>query len=688
MLSLWQLNCLIPAFILCFSVAAFSTVLPFCNLSVILGAISGFFGGFMKNGISVFWLLLALTGAIVFGTLLAGCSDESDLANGDLSGKSGSPGKGGSGSGSDKVEKPDPEKASELYDKLRKVIGENITTVISLNKNNATLTVLNNISITDMSKPEEGNNIYGPLSNGTGSNARSIAIGELTIPSGVKFEVNSGVKVTVENGAEIIVESATQYAPGHISLKSNGTIFDVKGKLTVTGAITVGDGAEMNVTGTGEIVFKDNKYRLDGPGHITVKSGGKALRKIGNAQPEIICSGDDDEGAFKLNGTSEFWFAKDLYALDGNDITFNGIDDGAGKGKKGFTVVAGQTMTIYGKLSMPDNVTLDVKGTVRLVHKDGDGQDRKTTQQLIFTKTIITGGATDDTVKTILDGNGRMATIAGAGSGLTVDGRVELLNNAKLIIGDGDNTVEFTSAATTTTNPATINGGKANGEAGTLELVNNDSIGLVATSKIVVNGDSKVILPNTEFGAGTYTVNGDVTINAKTRGDEIVTSTIAGNGLILGSAATALSLLTQGATVATYTFVAGGTASEKKKIVLGNGASAITVGNNDTQNAFKVKASATANIVLGTGNSIKLGNGAILELATGAKIGMFTDNTKITLGPNKTGASLGGAILTKNTGSLVDASGTLTATTATVTLTGAADGNSAISAEAVFVEGT
>jgi hypothetical protein len=219
----------------------------------------------------------------------------------------------------------------------------------------------------------------------------------------------------------------------------------------------------------------------------------------------------------------------------------------------------------------------------------------------------------------------------------------------------------------------------------TLEFNSNAaSLTLADGGSIAITGSSaKVELPHTVFGAGTYTATGEVTITAgdATPGDTLVTAAGAGNGLILGSAPTALSLLTHG-TAATYTF----TAADSKKIVLGNGATAITVGKAGTtdSNASKVSASATASIVLGTGgnatDAIKLGNGAILELENGAKIGVFTAIAAASSNGTKT--SIG--TTTKGGGNLASTLGTIAVDGSAVTLTGATAGTSVINAGLEF----
>ena len=207
------------------------------------------------------------------------------------------------------------------------------------------------------------------------------------------------------------------------------------------------------------------------------------------------------------------------------------------------------------------------------------------------------------------------------------------------------------------------------GATSTVTLADTDELALTDGGIIVVTGTGSVALLYSTFGAGTYTAAGAVTIASATAGNTIETSTTADEGLILGADDTALSLLGQGTTGATYTFVK---AESGEGVVFGNGTDAVTVGNGSTSGTSSLTASATAKIVLGTTSNatdaIRLGNGSTLVLTTGA--------------------TLSGAALTKDSASLVNDGGTLTATDADATLTGANGGASSITAAADFEEET
>jgi hypothetical protein len=279
----------------------------------------------------------------------------------------------------------------------------------------------------------------------------------------------------------------------------------------------------------------------------------------------------------------------------------------------------------------------------------------------------------------------------GATGTLTVSssGSLAVTNTKTIVVGEAPNTVTLTKATITGTAGATLVGAT-----GTLTLTNSDILSITDTGAIVVAGDGSVALPNSKFGAGTYTAAGDVTITAVTAGDTIETAATGDKGLIIGAANTALSLLTSTTTTATYTLK---NASTGRGVVFGNGAAAITVGNGTTSDTSSLEASATAKIQLGTsGNTtdaIGLGNASKLVLATGATIGVFSDtSTSVADGSGSGGASgsIGGATVTGSSSSahkLTNTTGKLVGD-AEATLTGASGGTSAITTGATLVQGS
>jgi hypothetical protein len=209
-----------------------------------------------------------------------------------------------------------------------------------------------------------------------------------------------------------------------------------------------------------------------------------------------------------------------------------------------------------------------------------------------------------------------------------------------LVIGDGTNKV--------TLDNATLKGGTADG-AGTLTLANSGVLTLATGGTIVVAGTAgKVSLPNTEFGAGTYTAAGTVTINAKTAGDEIVTSG-AGNatdGLTIGTAQTIT--LTQGTsgTAATFTLTKNG------------GTGLVTLGETSSMGTIKIPKAASSKagelkadddgfitIVAGnTSGGITLeydaGGSGSIYLVQGAKLGKSTTTNEFVAASSTPPASL------------------------------------------------
>jgi hypothetical protein len=213
----------------------------------------------------------------------------------------------------------------------------------------------------------------------------------------------------------------------------------------------------------------------------------------------------------------------------------------------------------------------------------------------------------------------------------TVPGGKTLTVTDSLVIGSAPNTVTLTKATLTA---AVGTGITADGTAGTLALDNDgDTLALAATGTIEVAGQTASInLPNTVFGAGTYTATGAVTISANaSTGDTIVTTTgetsklaLGTNGLVLGN---------KGATGATYTFNKS-TASTSNKVTLsGENAGAITIPADpaeDDVTGAKVTANLNAEIKFGTGGAITIGHkttnntgAGCLKLEGGAKIGTF-----------------------------------------------------------------
>jgi hypothetical protein len=225
--------------------------------------------------------------------------------------------------------------------------------------------------------------------------------------------------------------------------------------------------------------------------------------------------------------------------------------------------------------------------------------------------------------------------------------------------------------------------------AGTVTLSDADTFTLNDGGTIVVAGNGAVNLPNSSFGVGTFTAEGDVVITAgaENAGDTIVTGNTAEDGLIFGEdGTTAFSLLTHAADDAAATYTV-------QSVTFGNRGSAIVI-----DEGGSLDASATAKIVLLDG-TISLGAGATLVLANDATIGKFTgdgaDVASIDPATDDVSAgTVGGAAISgsKLVNGQSDDEGIFTAeqvggTSTEATLTTGEEGGSVISVNAPLVEG-
>jgi hypothetical protein len=231
-----------------------------------------------------------------------------------------------------------------------------------------------------------------------------------------------------------------------------------------------------------------------------------------------------------------------------------------------------------------------------------------------------TGGGTvvlkdDVTLTTATTVKAGVTLVVPATATLTVPAGKPATINGTLIIGAGADKVTVTKA--------TLKGGVAVG-AGTLTLINNEVLTLADTGTIVVTGTAgKVILPNTEFGAGTYKAKGVVTITALTGGDTIATpGTSAGDGLTfyVGSDATDSIALTATATAAaSYELDAVATSGEKITFGAADSKAAITIPGHGSNNAANFTVPADGTLVIGQGT-----NGGAIVLKAAAKGGILT----------------------------------------------------------------
>jgi hypothetical protein len=193
-------------------------------------------------------------------------------------------------------------------------------------------------------------------------------------------------------------------------------------------------------------------------------------------------------------------------------------------------------------LTVPAGVVLTTSGTFTTLTDD-----------------ITVSGTFNATALTVADD--KTLTVTGtlnAPAGLTVTGTV--------VIGSGSNTV--------TLDKAMVSGGTASGSTATLTIPDTETLVLADTGTIVVAGTGKVATVHTEFGAGTYRADDEVTISSLTGADTIITTNVGNKGLVVGTSGNTLSLLASTTTITTYTI----TSAAGQKVRFGNGANAVKVG--------------------------------------------------------------------------------------------------------------
>jgi hypothetical protein len=517
--------------------------------------------------------------------------------------------------------------------------------------------------------------------------------GFIIVPAG--FDASNMVR-----GTPVFIQSDS-----NVDIDLSGTVVAVNHRVTINGTATSKDSIKAS-----ELT---NKTLFVVTGGVTVSEdiGGVANINVLDETATVTVDTKDQTAAvnWDIKGTLT---AKKLPTKNagtikvGGDATFEeavtGITGTINIGKNAVfknTLATGGYLNVGGDLKVTGAATLG--GNLKV---DGAATFDSTltiTETSDFTATF--NGVTEIKGKLTSNGSSSGFKIAGTGA-VTLTAAPDITTKALGIASTGG--VYFTSI-TTGTGTGTVALAKAVLKAGNatapialaatgtgFALGTGDVLSMENNGTIVAGSTGKLELPNTVFGEGTYTAAGDVTITAKTAGDEITTAAEAGKGLILGSAATALSLLTQGGE-ATYTAVKDDTG------VVTFSAGDITVGvvgSLTTDKAASLKASATANIKLGTeGNAakaIKLGNTATLVLDEGAKIGVFTGTGKDVAAviPAGTAGTVGTAKI--SAAKLVNSNpvGTFTATddaaSAAVTLTGATDGNSSIFAGADITAGS
>jgi hypothetical protein len=442
---------------------------------------------------------------------------------------------------------------------------------------------------------------------------------------------------------------------------SNNTVTVGTGEVTIAGtdAARVREGVILNVTST-----------------LTVEDSGSAvIGTTGNTVTLALVSvteaaGDGADGSLTLAADSALTFET------GGSITAAGTGSiviGSGGNTitlieaalEGGAITAGPELTLA---ATDSPLTVETAGTVA-VAGDASIVIGAASDTVTLSNVALTGASLEDGVLNL-----------GSAVAFEAEGSIIAAGTGSVVVGSDVNTVTLTGA--------TLEGGAI--AAGSLVLADGETLTLADDGTIVVAGTATLALVHAVFNEGTFTAVGEVVIAAHdSGGDTITTSDQDGEGLILGATATALSLFGQGTSAAVYTLtaVAGG------NVRFGNDTDAIKVGHATdltTGNASTLAASATAKIVLGTTDNatdaIALGHNAVLAFTTGAKIGVFTGTPATLETGTESNGSVGGAEFgTASEGTLANDTGTLTATDANVTLTGADGGASSIAAAATFV---
>jgi hypothetical protein len=480
-----------------------------------------------------------------------------------------------------------------------------------------------------------------------GNNALAIAITGGALADGISAYINT-------DGTKILL-AATDPASGYgtgMPVSSSGTIL-AKGLSVVAsspsagellaGSVTItvpaadkGDATGLNATAGTAATIPDATYTVD-VGNSADDSGEIAL--LADNKLKIYGSTTyDGSGADAVIDTT---FDADIIAVLGALVDTDTVTFANG-------AITAATFTAAPDAAAKLQAVLNYAGETTLAAADNTG---------LASFTVPTG-------KTLVVTGAAFGTAANAV--VTVDGT--------LAVGDGTNDAILSNAVFTTA--AAPNAILGVGTSGTITLAAGDTLALANGGTVTSVGTGTLALPNSTFAEGVYTATGTVTINAITAGDTIVTGTTAGDGLVMTGA---VSLLTQGTTAATYTLKAtndglafvtfGGASAAATKVV-------IPKDGTGTRGAV-IEGSATASIVLGagtielTGEASAVAKRGYLDLAAGAKIGVFTLATAGTT--NEVVTAVGDCVVTTNkkAGSL--ASGTITAGTGGLRLEGKND---------------
>ncbi|MDR1095663.1 MAG: hypothetical protein LBL31_04685 [Spirochaetaceae bacterium] len=479
-----------------------------------------------------------------------------------------------------------------------------------------------------------------PLSVATGPyevnvSTNQVATSGTAVPATVDFEVSGTATLTLADGTLTVAKKLAVGATAKLAaaegskFATTGTgVIDVQNADSLR-ALAGAAGSALAVYLSDDVTVETNPLVIGNGLALTVADGKKLTLK------SAVSGGKSITADFANSSTGSVVLDAATPAVNGGNFEW-----AVSKAAQGLAADSGKA-----------RLTIDVNADAVL-------GDNSTTTVKLGTAVEGTG---DLTVKKTLNVSGKAFAPAALKLGTT---------GTAVIGGSGSNKV--------TLSKADLVKGTADGTAGTLTLINEETLTLADTGSIKVEGQGKLATLHAEFGLGTYTAAGEVEIAAKTAGDEIKTAATAGKGLILGgnaSSTTALKLLTSDASAATYTLkaVSGGNIR-----IAGNN---ITVGHATdlaTDNASNIAVPAKGSIVLGNGR-IDLGGTAFLEFATGTKIGVFTNSPSALAVAD----SLGGAVL--SVAALSNESGTLTSA-GNAKLTSPTETATAINAVAEFVD--
>jgi hypothetical protein len=408
--------------------------------------------------------------------------------------------------------------------------------------------------------------------------------------------------VSTGNFVYIIDELTIPTTGGAPAGTENNSII-VLGTVNVTGTSATLSGASLDLTNATLINAGAAEVTLAGTAAVgTVKPGAGKLTLAGGATSTTV-------GLLDLSAaTSSVDFKGATTSLTITEAKGSGSALFSGAGYTAVTLEKGSLTIGTGGLS-----TIAGAGTISL----GTG-----TAATFVTDTA----AITLPVGTVLSGADKKISLGGnldlTTAGLTIDeGGVLDLKGKNLTTGaSGDLALTSGSVISSVAGSVITSAGGAivlgsdahnvtvtDGSLPALPIFGANGILSIASGAIVINtggtiaaaGTGKLSLPNTEFGAGTYTATGEVTITALANGDTIGTSgTTADDGLTIGGTTDqTIVLKEQSTTAATFTLTKGGAG----KVILGEDGSDMAV--ITIPAGGELRASAAGTIEIGSANT-------------------------------------------------------------------------------------